>query len=275
MDIEITKDDFELAVPVARSVKDHVFRSLYVIIHATSDRLQEEILGEAGCEAIKNEKDSLLASLFKQYVCIDAFISEMRGLDVVLTSTGFGVVSTNDTAPASKQRVDAVEGELRVKRLQTKDLLLLELFKVKGWSDSPQRLILVPTLFMFSMLKEMAGIGRPKEEDWSAAQVQLIDADLFLREHVSDDYMDELLQELCSDSLSDANRVLVYKIRRFLGMKIQGNHAAAMAYYRDIINTMERDLEHYQTYAGSSAYELNHLKPYENTAEKSAFHWVG
>ena len=58
-------------------------------------------------------------------------------------------------------------------------------------------------------------------------------------------------------------------------MKIQGNHAAAMAYYRDIINTMERDLEHYQTYAGSSAYELNHLQPYENTAEKSAFHWVG
>lgn len=275
MVIEITKDDFELAVPVARSIKDHVFRSLYMILDATSDRLQKEILGKLGLQAAEKDKNGQLAVLFKQLVCLDTFIREMRGLDVVLTSTGFGVVSTNDMAPASKQRVDAVEGELRIKRLQTKDRLLLELFKVEGWSDSPLRKMLVPTVFMYSLLSDLAGIARPKEEDWSAAQAPLLEADLFLREHLSNEYMDEVLQQWCSDSLTDENLVLMHKLRKFMGMKISGNHAGAMTVYRDVINTMERDLEHYQTYANSEAYELNHLKPYENTAEKTAFHWVG
>ena len=275
MVIEITKDDFELAVPVARSIKDHVFRSLYMILDATSDRLQKEILGKLGLQAAEKDKNGQLAVLFKQLVCLDTFIREMRGLDVVLTSTGFGVVSTNDMAPASKQRVDAVEGELRIKRLQTKDRLLLELFKVEGWSDSTLRKMLVPTVFMYSLLSDLAGIARPKEEDWSAAQAPLLEADLFLREHLSNEYMDEVLQQWCSDSLTDENLVLMYKLRKFMGMKISGNHAGAMTVYRDVINTMERDLEHYKTYANSEAYELNHLKPYENTAEKTAFHFVG
>lgn len=273
MEIIITKDEFEAAVKVARSPKDHVYATLQEEFPSAMERLVSRVLSECGRQALSVNDG--IGRLAKEYVCLDVFIREMRGLDVVLTSTGFGVVSTNDTAPASKQRVDAVEGELRVKRLRTKDRLLLELFGVKGWADSPQRRMQLPTLFMYSMMSELAGIARPKEEDWSAAQAPLLDADFFLRDHIGHEYMDELLQQWTSGSLTDENHVLVFKIRKFLGLKIQGSHAAAMAAYRDIINTMERDLEHYQTYAGSEAYELNHLKPYENTEEKAAFHWIG
>ena len=273
MDINISKEEFESIVKVARSPKSHVYGMLAGSFYQTADQLEEQMLGAAGVQAV--QKDDAVARLVKEYVCLDVFLREMRGLDVVLTATGFGVVSTNDTAPASKQRVDAVDGELRIKRLQARDRLLQALFKVEGWADSPQRRMMVPTLFLYSMMSELAGMARPKEEDWSAAQGPLLEADLFLRDHIGDAYMDELLQQWCSDSLTAENSILVYKIRKFLGMNIQGNHAGAGAAYRDIVNTMERDLEHYQTYANSEAYELNHLKPYENTAEKTAFHWVG
>lgn len=273
MNINISKEEFEETIKVARSPKSHVYDALRASFPLATEKLAVEVLGEKGRQAVST--NGTIARLTKEYVCLDVFIREMRGLDVVLTSTGFGVVSTNDTAPASKQRVDAVEGELRVKRLQTKDRLLQELFKVEGWCDCPQRRVQVPTLFMYSLLSDLAGIARPKEEDWSAAQAPLLEADIFLREHISDEYMDELLQQWCSDSLTDENHVILFKLRKFMGMKISGNHAGAMTVYRDVINTMERDLEHYKTYANSEAYELNHLKPYENTAEKTAFHWVG
>lgn len=279
MNIEIRKQDFELAVKAARDPKGRIFDVLETAIHAKADMIGQQILGEPGVNVVENGTDSqadMLRMQVIQLACVSTFLEEMRGLDLVLTATGFGVVSTNDTAPASKMRVDALDGELRRKERVMRGDLITRLFRVNGWSQTPQRYANVQTLFFsIQQLETWAGISRPKPEDWDQNVPQMIAADSFLRKHIGDAYVDELLQQMTGNTLTDDNQAVLTQCLRFTGAWIAQNQQLKDELYRRIINRLEADLSRYQTYAGSEAYRLNHFKPYENHAEDSAFHFIG
>lgn len=279
MQLEITKTDFERAVPAAREPKGKIFDVMQDAITNKMEVIGCHILGEPGIAAVESSESTMgeiLRPLVKQLACVMAFLEEMRGLDLVLTATGFGVVSTNDTAPASKMRVDALDGELRRKEWLLRSDLLTHLFKVNGWADTEQRHINVPTLFYrFTMLEQYAGITRPKPEDWSTNVPAMLAADAYLRKHVGNAYMDELIAQLTSHSLSSQNIHIVILCQQFIGAWIAQNHQLKQEVYMRLINRLEAGLSLYPTYADSEAYRLNHFKPYENHAEDSAFHFVG
>lgn len=279
MNLEITKTDFERAVPAAREPKGKIFDVMQDAIMNKVEVIGCHILGEPGIAAVEDSESTMgeiLRPLVKQLACVMAFLEEMRGLDLVLTATGFGVVSTNDTAPASKMRVDALDGDLRRKEWLLRSDLLTHLFKVDGWADTEQRHINVCTLFYrFTMLEQYAGISRPKPEDWSTNVSAMLAADAYLRKHVGNAYMDELIAQLTSHSLSSQNIHIVILCQQFIGAWIAQNHQLKQEVYMRLINRLEADLSLYPTYADSEAYRLNHFKPYENHAEDSAFHFVG
>ena len=116
--IKISKPDFDLAIPAAKESKGTVFAKLEKKINAAIVDIGEDILGDVGIRYVNGNPESVAAWAVKVLASVDVFLREMRGLDLVLTETGFGVVSTNNTAPASKMRVDALDGELRVKWLR-------------------------------------------------------------------------------------------------------------------------------------------------------------
>lgn len=272
--IRITKDDLNLAIPAAKEPKGTIFAKL-------EDKINEEIgdiavdkLGDVGIAAVNNEPKGKLAICVLGLASVEVFLREMRGLDLVLTETGFGIVSTNNTAPASKIRVDALDGELRVKRLHLMDELLEECFKLDGWYQ--QGLVIIDTLFCcFKFLRQFSGLQAPISKDWENAATTILDTDRWLREKISDEFMDELIGKMAKNSLSEKERGVVHQIRRIIGVAIQGNKGTAYEYFRRLMNTLEGDLESFGTYASSDAYECNHFKPYENRQEDSAFHFVG
>ena len=272
--IRITKDDLNLAIPAAKEPKGTIFAKL-------EDKINEEIgdiavdkLGDVGIAAVNSEPKGKLAICVLGLASVEVFLREMRGLDLVLTETGFGIVSTNNTAPASKMRVDALDGELRVKRLHLMDELLEECFKLEGWYQ--QGLVIIDTLFCcFKFLRQFSGLQAPISKDWENAATTILDTDRWLREKISDEFMDELIGKMAKNSLSEKERGVVHQIRRIIGVAIQGNKGTAYEYFRRLMNTLEGDLESFGTYASSDAYECNHFKPYENRQEDSAFHFVG
>lgn len=279
MQLEITKNDFERAVSAAREPKGKIFDVMIDAIMNKVEVIGCHFLGDPGVAAVEDSESAMgeiLRPLVKRLACIMAFLEEMRGLDVVLTATGFGVVSTQDTAPASKMRVDALDGELRRKEWLTRADLITHLFKVEGWSMTEQRLINVPTLFYyFPMLEQYAAISRPKPEDWSMNVPVMLAADNHLRKHISYAYMEELLQQMTSNTLTQANRPVVVICQRYIGAVIAQNRQLQEETYMRLINRLEADLSLYPTYADSEAFRLNHFTPYENHAEDSAFHFVG
>ena len=126
--IKISKPDFDLAIPAAKEPKGSVFAKLEDKINAGIEDIAIDKLGDVGVSAVNNEPEGRLAKTVISLASVEVFLREMRGLDLVLTESGFGIVSSNNTAPASKIRVDALDGELRVKRLFLMDELLEECF---------------------------------------------------------------------------------------------------------------------------------------------------
>ncbi len=279
MNLEITKTDFERAIPAAREPKGKIFDVMQVAIMNKVEVIGCHILGEPGIAAVEDSESTMgdiLRPLVKQLACVMAFLEEMRGLDLVLTATGFGVVSTQDTAPASKMRVDALEGELRRKERLLRSDIIAHLFKVSGWSDTEQRINNVWSLFYyFPMLEQYAGINKPKPEDWDVNVPVMLAADTFLRKHIGQAYMDELLGQLTSNTLTAANRPVVILCQKYIGAAIAKDRHLQDELFMRIINRLDSDTAVYSTYANSEAYRLNHFKPYENHAEDSAFHFVG
>ena len=272
--LKITKAAFDLAIPAAQEPKGTVFTKLESKIKEEIDDIAVDKLGDVGITAVNNNPSGKMAATVRALACVEVFLREMRGLDLVLTETGFGIVSTNNTAPASKMRVDALDGELRVKRLHLMDELLEECFKLEGWYQ--QGLVMIDTLFCcFKFLRQFSGLQAPISKDWENAATTILDTDRWLREKISDEFMDELIGKLATNSLGDKDRGVVYQIRRIIGVAIQGNKGTAYEYFRRLMNTLEGDLDYFTTYANSSAYECNHFEPYENRQEDSAFHFIG
>lgn len=279
MNITITKEDFYRAVPAAKEPKGRIFELLENDFTEMAEQISRELLGEAGsaaCEEASETYSPTLLYFVKQLVVLQVFLEKMRSLDLVLTSTGFGVVSTQDTAPASKMRVDALEGELRKKVRRTQSCVLGRLFTVKGWNKSIQRQEAVRTLFWdFNMLRRYAGISDPKPEDWDNNVPEMLAADAILKKHIGEKYMAALTDEVTSGKVSDKNYSIVICCQMFIGAHIAKNTRLKEEVYRQMINKMEAAIEDYPLYAESDAYRLNHFKPYENREDDTAFHFVG
>ena len=276
MKLEITKADFENAVPAARESSGSIFEVMEDAISNEVANIESQVLGDVGAQAVEAGTDTVLVQTVKRLACVRAFMSEMRSLDLVLTPTGFGVVSTNDTAPASKQRVDALDGQLRRNERLLLGTLLDRLFRVSGWNQQPQRQWAVQTLFFcIQQLEQFAGINHPKPEDWDTNYPTVMTADAFLRKHLGNSYMDELLAQMTSHSLTVANGFIVVLCKQYIGACIAQNVRLKEETYMRMINHMEANLSQYPTYADGEGYRLNHFKPYENHAEDSAFHFVG
>lgn len=276
MVLEITKTDFEKAVPSAQEPSGSIFEVMEDAINNEVANIESQVLGVAGTLAVEAGTDTVLVQTVKRLVCVRAFMNEMRSLDLVLTATGFGVVSTNDTAPASKMRVDALDGQLRRNERLLLGTLLDRLFRVKGWNQQPQCHWSVQTLFFcIQQLEQFAGINHPKPEDWDTNYPTILAADAYLRKHLGNAYMDELLAQMTSHSLTVANGFIVVLCKQYIGACIAQNLRLKEETYMRMINRMEADLSQYPTYADGEGYRLNHFKPYENHAEDSAFHFVG
>lgn len=276
MNLEITKSDFEKAVPAAREPKGKIFEVMQDAISCEVANIESQVLGDIGAQAVEAGTDDTLVQTVKRLACVRAFMNEMRGLDLVLTATGFGVVSTQDTAPASKMRVDSLDGQLRRQERLLLGTLLDRLFRVSGWNRQPQRQWNVQTVFFtLNHLEQYAGINHPKPEDWDVNFPPMMAADAFLRKHIGNAYMDKLIASMTSYSLSDNDALIVIFCQKFIGAWIAQNHRLKEELYMRLINRLEANLSLYPTYADSEAYRLNHFTPYENHAEDSAFHFVG
>ena len=274
--IEVTKNDFEAAIPVAATKNSEVFDMLSSYIENAAVFVENNILGSVGMNALSGETNGQLARLVKGEICFRAFLPNFRSLDVVLTSTGFGVVSTQDTAPASKMRTDALKSQLDIEAQRNYCNLLSELFKVSGWGNQSIRQQLVQTLFWhFDFLAQYAGKESPIINDWRLAQPYIMEADGFIRKHIGDALADELLEHLTANSLTAAEIKVVTIIQQLIGLHICGNKSAEKIYFHRLMNTLEGDIDTYPKYKDSEAYQYNHFKGYENTKDSGMFIFQG
>lgn len=133
--LDIDRGVFELYVPMGVEPTGEVWRKVEGVCYVVYDDLKRRLgdaVNEKALQAVREWKglpeelrmpgyytdEGLLLwlslpKLLMRYVCLEAFGRCVAMNDVVLTSAGFGVVNTQNVAPASAHRVEALREDLR------------------------------------------------------------------------------------------------------------------------------------------------------------------
>lgn len=178
----------------------------------------------------------------RQYVVRDAMAASAPMLDVVLTPNGYGIVSTTNIAPASKERVERL-----IRSLESgADTALLNLFQTlrldKTWREgvfgSFFAMSLIPDLgHTVSDLKDVALPSRM----WPR-YMQLRNLSLPAERYVADRYISpELMMRFRREVLEGAGGVMARNIVNIVMLEIEGQdiHRLLMSTVDEIRNNPE------------------------------------
>lgn len=200
---------FERVLPIGTSSNDNVFEMVLPEVENQLSILNAGLLGDAGVRLMDSAgTDGIIYYNYIRLAVSTAFAAVMRQLDLVLTPTGFGVVSNENVSPASKQRVDALEGQLRKNEYISRAMVLM-LLRSEEWGDTRQAVVNIPYMFDeydFFVLQRSSMSG--DVDEWVRIQRLIRDADRQLRMKISDSQMDVLM----SAYRKSGDSLLKYKI---------------------------------------------------------------
>lgn len=279
MEITISKKDFESAMPVGMSAGDNVYGAVLPAIDDAMAALRRDVLGPEGMTALEAYgADSFPVRLCKKLASLDGLLAVLRQLDLVLTPTGFGVVSNENVAPASQARVDALEAQLRTQR-DRELAVLVNYIRSEEWGWTPQARRLLPTVYDGAAFFYGTHYGATHEE-WAAMQGAIADTDEALRAEMGDAQMDDIVGAF---RRNDQNRMKAYSEVVALILRITdtwariGREALDGPAVRRLIRIIDDDAnqELFKLYRDSTNYRANHYDTYRNSKHATAFVFNG
>lgn len=190
-----TFSEFSQFVPSFSSSDDQFYQLL-------SDALsQESVKLSTWLGDFTPDDPDTLSSLEHQgrrTVSLRAALGALSSFDLVLTPTGFGVVSTSNVSPASSHRVSALRDELRVSSSDAYDGFVRSLL-LTSWRFTPEASFLWSVLFPVSTLARRYGLLTPSgsavyHDDLCTLEVPLSSAYVSLESLLSSELLSELLR---------------------------------------------------------------------------------
>lgn len=150
--VEIDKNTFERVVPAFKTPTGEVFKKVERFVKEAAAEWDSVMVEGAKLSAVIEEK-------LKVAICSRAAYNAMPHLDLVLTPTGFGIVSNQNTAPASKERVGALREQLRIDASEMED----DVMEYLAWQNlMVDRQMRVRNLLWTARLMDRYGI-RPND----------------------------------------------------------------------------------------------------------------
>ena len=110
-----------------------LFDKLRPQLEITEQWLKQNIIGEDFMESVANGVGTDMWRAAATAIACDAFRRSVPSLDLILTPNGFGVVSNNNVAPASKERVERLMASLSDQRNKAIASLISFLTKFNTW----------------------------------------------------------------------------------------------------------------------------------------------
>ena len=159
-----------------------------------------ELIAESSASAETEADNSTVAALFlplKKAIVCEAYKNAIPSLDLVLTPNGFGIVSNQNVAPASKERVERLLASLEAERDRNIEQLLLRLPTIEGWEQSEQGKYFAATMFPFLGLCRRLAIREHLWDEYQHLHDRLIKIENVLAEtYFSQEQMDVFRQHV-------------------------------------------------------------------------------
>lgn len=206
-------------------------------------------------------------------VVADALRRAIPSLDIVLTPNGFGVVSTQNLAPASKPRVDRLVGSMLSHRDDCIAALLPELVGASKWLTSPQADFFGSTLFPdLGIVDAVGGATGSKWEKYLELRPQVIDLEASLAEEwLSPGLMSALRSENLRGDLTEKRSVIVRQVKaQILGYLKSGSFSSRRL--ADIVNRIRENKDDFPEWHRSETAKL-FAPPVFRNEKKAKGYW--
>ena len=206
-------------------------------------------------------------------VVADALRRAIPSIDIVLTPNGFGVVSTQNLAPASKPRVDRLVGSMLAHRDDCIAALLPELVGASKWLTSPQADFFGSTLFPdLGIVDAVGGATGSKWEKYLELRPQVIDLEASLAEEwLSPGLMSALRSENLRGDLTEKRSVIVRQVKaQILGYLKSGSFSSRRL--ADIVNRIRENKDDFPEWHRSETAKL-FAPPVFRNEKKAKGYW--
>lgn len=206
-------------------------------------------------------------------VVADALRRAIPSLDIVLTPNGFGVVSTQNLAPASKPRVDRLVGSMLAHRDDCIAALLPELVGASKWLTSSQADFFGSTLFPdLGIVDAVGSIQGSRWEKYLELRPQVIDLEASLAEEwLSPGLMSALRSENLRGDLTEKRSVIVRQVKaQILGYLKSGSFSSRRL--ADIVNRIRENKDDFPEWHRSETAKL-FAPPVFRNEKKAKGYW--
>ena len=262
----IDKSVFESVVLSATSSTAHVFSMIQPHLVVTEQNLKSELLGSFDYTTVEGLEEIVI-----RLVCLRTYYEQIPHLDLVLTPTGFGVVSNENVAPASPDRVKALRQQVKDAADDALDDVIWAMLGTE-WANTVSGQIHVNSLFFTARdLRKYAGMPNAHRSDLMERLVQIAEAEEHIRSTISSEFFEVLLGMIRSNQINDVHFVLVYELKVAIGAWLSGNENVFRRKVSNVINRMESHIDDYPQYKNSEAYKVKHFERYENGKDDSTY----
>lgn len=264
--IKISYDDFQTYCPVAQSPTDTVFRSIKDAIEDAVEVIEDDVIGEGFMSEVAG--NTKLIRHAKKYVCNTALLRTMAQKDVVLTATGFGVVSNDNVAPASTARVNEVRANLEVMARKGRDGVIRQMCSVEDWADSDYaKREIQSVLWQFDDI-----VPTPQcEENMTEYRRRMTlqkKGQTDMEQFIGEEIVEHVIACVRRNALGDYSEIY-HAMVRFLQSVMDGEKSDYLL--RDIKAKLERNLEKYDVYNESRQRKADLVERYSNNKKDCAF----
>lgn len=210
--------------------------------------------------------------LCSRLVVADALRRAIPSLDIVLTPNGFGVVSTQNLAPASKPRVDRLIGSMLAHRDDCIAALLPELVGASKWLTSSQADFFGATLFPdLAIVDSVGNVQGCRWEKYLELRPRVIDLEASLAEEwLSPELMSALRSENLRGDLPPKRREVVRQVKaqivRYLTAGTFSTRRLA-----DIVNYIRQDEDEFPEWHHSATAELFSPPVFRNKKKSAGY----
>lgn len=272
----MTQQSFEQYVPAFRSPTAEIFKKVEPLLLGLRKEWEERVIsGEATLS--DDDQDRLDAA-----VALRSAYRLVPQLDLVLTPTGFGIVSNQNTAPASPSRVSALRDQLRQEASLQEDLLMEHLAAVGALRlphATVKSLLWTPRLLRTFGVTLHDGQHIYKEE-LPSIEVSLVRATDTIIDVLSAPLYSALLQSQYQPLEVDNPNLytlLLNDSRRLLAALVQScrptdtSQPGVKEQVRHVVDYLERNAERIPHYLTSSTHLARKASPYENKKTDASF----
>lgn len=267
--MEITKEIFERYVPSAIHSDDILYKKVQAYFLGAEQNLQYRLLGNMPYESLPK----LVQQEFMKCVVLSAMKAAIPDMDLILTPTGFGVVSNNNLAPASKERVQNLLASINIQALDSYEHIIALLAPIPEWYKAKGMSLIRSLFWNSSLLAEYCGQADPHFNDLVVLRPSILDAEIIFKRRISPKLYDRLIMEDATNTAGVYSRELITLSRVAIALYIQrgANDPQWDKALNDVENFLEDNLAEFPEYENSAAYRLKHLESYKNDKHDETF----